>query len=758
MSTATADPGAGDGPIPTARSQQLSPWFGAAGLLLLATLLAAVFVQARQYALLDVNSRYQGDYLVLSLYQTEIEYLRLREQWQAQAAQPGTPARLALRYEIFLSRVALLANNRAQALMGERSPLQPALKQIDQFRQRADKVLAGAAPAAMDEVQLRALGLELQALGEPIHGMVLAATHQLAQLVTDRQAQLQNHNRIGLALTGFLLAMLLVFALIALQQMRQLERRRRAQQALVDQLRLARREAETANAAKTEFLADMSHELRTPLNGLIGMLSLAHDAPQDPRAAGWLAVAQDSAAHLLRLLDDTLDLSKLESEALVLSPQPVHLGRLLQEVLHLLRPAADAKALQLVLQVDPALPEHLLADPTRLRQVLLNLLANAIKFSDTGAVLLDCRIAQSDEGQAKLQLEVADTGIGMDPATLARLFQRFSRSDDPRALRQVGTGLGLAISRKLVRLMGGELSVRSAPGQGSVFAFAVALQARPAPAAAAAAPPPSHAQCLHVLVAEDHPVNQLYLAALLQHLGHQVVVVADGQAALRAVTAQADPPFDLVLMDMHMPVMDGASATAAIRRLGGGLGQVCVVALTADVFAQTRDRCLQAGMDEVLCKPLAMADLRALLSRRFGPATALDVATPASGALPPPAMTPAAGPQLLDHEAIRGVHQVMGSDKAPALYKDFFEQVGQALGQMREAMRQADSETLRRSAHTVRGAALNLGLPALAAAAELVNRDAGSEVSAAEQALSLQRLEGTVSATHQLWRLQEPGD
>jgi len=726
-----------------AAPQRLSPWLSVTGLLLLATLLAAAFVQARQHALLSQTVRAQDDYLVLHLYQVEIEYLRLREQLLRNLDAPSASA-LQLRYDIFVSRVALLGGDRARRLLETSDPAGTLLRQLDAFTRRADLYLGSPPRAALSPTAAQALMAEMQALEAPIHEVMLTASHRVADQVTERQARVRDHNRIGLALTVFLLAMVLLFAAIALRQMRALDQRRRRLAQLADQLRDARIEAEAASAAKSDFLADMSHELRTPLHGLMGMLSLVRDAPRHPAAGDWLATADHSAQHLLRLLDDILDLSKLESGALTLHPAPVHLATLLREVHALLQPAASAKGLALQVDADPQLPPCLLLDATRVRQVLYNLLANAVKFSESGAVLLHChRVDDGQGGVPQLAFDVSDTGIGMDRATVAGLFRRFSRGDDPRARRQGGTGLGLAISRDLARLMGGEIAVRSSPGEGSVFSLRCPLTpVEGLPLAAGGATAPADARPLQVLVAEDHPVNRLYMAALLARLGHPATLVEDGQQALQALQARRDagqPPFDVVLMDVHMPVLDGVAATRALRALPAPLGGTCVIALTADVFADTRQRCMDAGVDEVATKPMSLAALRALLAQRFG----LQAEAPAA------AHAPEAAPGLIDRATVHTVRDLMGPTQLPALYDGFFSQAEEAARRMREAMRDADPEALRRSAHTVKGAALNLGLTALAEAAALLNREAGT-LAAAHLALAVQRFEETMAATRTL--------
>ena len=747
--------------------QRLSPWFGVAGLLLLATLLAAVFVQARQYTLLNTTVHFQDDYLVLSLYQVETEYLRLREQLRKEVEAPGSPA-LQLRYDIFISRVSMLGSDRARRLIGElEGDARSAngggvetgvLQSLDNFTHRADLYLGSQTAAQLSPQAAGVLLADLETLDTPIHDMLQGASHRVAAQVTDRQAKVRHHNQIGLALTGFLLAMVAVFAGIALRQMRKLEQRRSRLETLADQLREARIEAEAASDSKSEFLADMSHELRTPLHGLLGMLALLRESPRDPHSAAWLLTADESAQHLQRLLDDILDLSKLNSGSLTLLPTPVDLLALLRETRSLLLPAASAKGLSLRIELDPTLGAQAQLDATRVRQVLFNLLANAIKFSDAGSIHLQCqRLPPEHGGPERLAFNVGDSGVGMDRETLARLFQRHSRSVESRSARLGGTGLGLAISRNLARLMDGEIVVRSSPGAGSVFSFRCPLH-RVAGAAANVLPSSSTpSRPLQVLVAEDHPVNRMYLAALLARLGHAAVLVDDGLQALQAVQARAAdstdaPAFDLVLMDVHMPVMDGVAATLAIRALRTPASQVCIVAVTADVFADTLQRCQEAGVNEVLTKPLSLDGLRSMLANRFGslPPLPAGVLQPAPAGLQDPSTPQSeAVPRLLDPATLHGVIDLMDSAQLSRLYGGFFVQAEDAARRMREAMRDADTEALRRCAHTVKGAALNLGLPALAEASALLNREAGT-LAAAHLALAVQRFEEITAATRAL--------
>ncbi|MBL8352630.1 MAG: response regulator [Burkholderiaceae bacterium] len=737
-----------------AGAHRVSTWFSVTGLLLLATVLAAAFVQVRQQALLDLAVRSQDDYLVLSLYQVEIEYLRLRERLRRDVGAPAGSTELQLRYDIFVSRVSMLGSDRAQRLLAAGAVSPQVQREIDSFIRHADIYLGSNPPGALSPQAASALLSSLEALGEPIHAMMLEASHRVAEQITERQIRVRQHNQIGLALTVFLLAMVIGFAAVALRQVRQVEERRRRLELLADQLRDARIEAEAASQAKSEFLADMSHELRTPLHGLLGMLSLVRDSPRDPHAAHWLATADESAQHLLRLLDDILDLSKLESGMLTLAPVPVRLAVLLREVQTLLQPAAGAKGLGLHVTLDPALPEAVLLDPTRVRQVLINLVANAVKYSDTGATILHCRLLADESRAPTLEFDVADTGIGMDRETLARLFRRFSRADTATVRRQGGTGLGLAISRNLARLMGGEILVRSTPGAGSVFSFRCPLLPAAAPAAAERPADLPRGRPLQVLVAEDHPVNRQYMAALLARLGHHARMVDNGLAALQVLQEQAagaaTPPLDLVLMDVHMPTMDGVAATEAIRALPGPAGRVCVLALTADVFADTRERCLAAGAVEVATKPLSLDALRELLARHFGDGAG-QPDWPARSADAPDAGDEAA--VLIDRGTLHAVRDLMGTDGLPRLYASFFAQADDAARRMRESMHHADLEALSRCAHGVKGAALNLGLPALAKAAAVLNHEAAA-LAAPQLAQAVQRFEDIAAATRATCRAE----
>jgi signal transduction histidine kinase/ActR/RegA family two-component response regulator len=582
----------------------------AATIVLLAlALLAAAWVQVRQYRLLDGTTQYQDDYLQVSLHELQAEYLRLRAAVST-ARSDGLRSREALqmRYDIFVSRVDLLAGTRAARLMPDQDEFQDAAARTRAFVARADRVLGPAPVDALDEAALQALDTELATLDAPLHKLTLEASHVVSAQVALRNATLVNYNHVGIALTALLSVTTFGFALLALGQLRRLDERRRSLERLAGALRQAQQEAETANRAKSVFLANMSHEIRTPFQGLLGMLQLLDMPSLNALQRAQLRTAHDSAEHLLTILNDLLDMSKLEAGTLSVGSEAVRLRALVADVQRLMQGQATARGLVMQASVGTTLPEQVMLDDTRVRQVLYNLLSNAIKFTDHGGITLDVRASGGE-----IVFAVIDTGIGIDAATLPRLFTRFAQGDDSRSRRHGGTGLGLEISRNLARLMGGDLTVQSAPGQGSRFEMRLPLRAAdvapaPVPAPAAAEAP---VRPLRVLAAEDNPVNREVLAAMIEIDGHRVSFAENGLQAVDAVSATA---FDLVLMDLHMPELDGIGATRAIRALGGRAAEVPIVALTADAFAETRQRCLDAGMDEFLTKPVGLVELKRLLA------------------------------------------------------------------------------------------------------------------------------------------------
>jgi len=395
--------------------------------------------------------------------------------------------------------------------------------------------------------------------------------------------------------------------------------------AIAEERRRALVFAEHSNAAKTRFLASVSHELRTPLNGIIGMTQLIAIEPLSLLQRQRLDVLRHSAEHLVTVIGDLLDLSRIEFERIELNPQPTLIAQTVRDVTDLLQPVAEERGLRFVVQFDLGLPAAALLDASRVKQVLHNLIGNALKFTARGEI----GVAVST-GEGLLHFRVSDTGEGIAPEAIDRIFDAFEQGPSSTAPARSGAGLGLTISRRLARAMGGDVTCRSTPGEGATFDFTVAYKPTPRTplprpsvdeelAAAATEGSPADPRPGRVLVVEDNEVNALVVRGMLDQMGVDAELAENGQAALASM---GRVPYDLVLMDCQMPVLDGWEATriwrARERRRHPG-PRTPIVALTASAAAGERERCLEAGMDDYLSKPFTREALAALVDRYLPP-------------------------------------------------------------------------------------------------------------------------------------------
>ncbi|MDN3559661.1 hybrid sensor histidine kinase/response regulator [Vreelandella neptunia] len=635
---------------------------------------------------------------------------------------PQAHDELNLRFELLYSRITLLNDGEVSNLMQQ---IDAARELLGQIQQQLDVLDIMFEPfGVLDQLPVAALEDELQELTRLTERLVIAINGYLAESATEERAQLSLLYKllmgliIGMSLAAFLVIVFLV------REMRESTAIRRNQEKLGRQLEVTAKQAQAANQAKSDFLAMVSHEIRTPLNGVIGMSELLRESASPAQVEDYANTIHDSANQLLAMINEILDFSKIEAGHLTLETSPTELKPLVDSVVVLFAPRAKMKGLALKVNVDALVPAWVLVDAGRLRQILLNLIANAIKFTDQGEVSI-----QVSSTVEHLLFEISDTGCGLSEEQQQRLFEPFQQADESVARRFGGTGLGLAICKRLSEAMQGHLGVKSRLGQGSTFWCELPLiTADPITTSLPPAPKRDFTGTTLLLV-EDNAVNRKVAMGLLARLGCDIIWAESGHDALAMAQTQQ---VHLIFMDIQLPDMDGLTVTRRLREQGGWLASVPIVAMTAGGAEDDRKRCLAAGMDDYITKPLSLSALSNVLALQL-------FATPEASLKALTVSPTLTGEQsLLNGDTLRMLKTTLGEASMIQLIMLYHQQVSDYSAQLASCLAATpltseQEQQIARLAHQLRGESLSMGADQLAELAKQLELLAKTQRATSEQ-------------------------